>query len=45
MLEKFYKYAIFLTAWGWAGFVVGQKRKNNRPTSKRRSKAETGGSI
>ena len=25
MSEKYFKYAIFLTAWGWVGFVVDQK--------------------
>lgn len=25
MLENIFKYAIFLTAWGWTGFVVDQK--------------------
>ena len=25
MSEKYFKYAIFLTAWGWAGFVVDRK--------------------
>ncbi|GAI56233.1 unnamed protein product, partial [marine sediment metagenome] len=25
MLENIFKYAIFLTAWGWAGFVVDRK--------------------
>ncbi len=25
MQEIFYKYAIFLTTWGWAGFVIDQK--------------------
>ncbi len=25
MSEKYFKYTIFLTAWGWAGFVVDQK--------------------
>jgi len=25
MSENIYKYAIFLTAWGWAGFVADQK--------------------
>ena len=25
MLENIFKYAIFLTAWGWAGFVADQK--------------------
>ena len=24
-MENIFKYAIFLTAWGWAGFVAGQK--------------------
>jgi len=24
-LENIFKYAIFLTAWGWAGFAAGQK--------------------
>jgi len=25
MLENIFKYAIFLTAWGWAGFVIDRK--------------------